>query len=339
MFRVGVDLGGTNIAAAVVDEQYHIISRASSETGLPRSADSICDEIAGNVSAAISAAGLTPAEITNYGIGSPGVVDVERGMVIRASNLDFTMVPLRRMLHERTGQIFCCENDANAAAYGEYIAGSGRGTRHFLALTLGTGIGGGIIINGKIYSGAGYAGGELGHSVIVQEGEPCTCGRKGCFETYASASALIRDGRRAMQQNPDSLLWDFCRQNPDRLNAKLVFDAKAAGDQTADFVIRRYIAYLSTGIANLIRTLQPEVLCIGGGISNQGQPLLDAIEEVLRTRDFAQNSTRVTLLKIAELGNDAGLIGAAFLEPDFISAGSRRTPCSIYSVNRKKGFI
>lgn len=319
MFRVGVDLGGTNIVAAVVDDRYRVISRVSSRTMLPRDAESISDDIAKDVFAAVEKAGLKMEDITSFGIGSPGVVNVDEGIVIRASNLDFTKVPLRQILYEKTGKVFCCENDANAAAYGEYIAGAGRGTKNFLALTLGTGIGGGVIIDGKIYVGAGYAGGEFGHSVIIQNGEPCTCGRRGCFEAYASANALIRDAKRAMQKNPDSLLWKLAQQNPERVDGKVVFDARDEGDTTAAEVLRQYIAYLGTGIANFIRIFQPEILCIGGGISNQGQSLIDEIEETMKERDFEINSTRVTVLKKAELGDDAGLIGAAFLNQSNIT--------------------
>ncbi len=313
MFRVGVDLGGTNIVAAVVDDSYHIVSKISSRTRPGRDAESICGDIGADVAAAVRSAGLTPQEISGFGIGSCGMVNAAEGVLIRASNLDFTQVPLRQILYEKTGYWFQCENDANAAAWGEYIAGAGRGTNSFMELTLGTGIGGSLIVNGMIYEGAGYEGGEFGHTVIVQDGEPCPCGRRGCLEAYASASALIRDARRAMALRPDSRLWKLCGRDPAHMDAKMVFDARSAGDAAAEEVIQRYLVSLGTGIANFIRMLQPEVLCIGGGISNQGQPLIDEIEQIMAEREFNGNRDRITILRIAELGEDAGVIGAAFL--------------------------
>ena len=314
MYRVGVDLGGTNIAAAVIDDRYRIVSKVVSKTNLPRPAEAVCDDIVADVWQAVRDAGLQEQDIESYGIGSPGVINVEKGLIVHASTFRYTNAPLRDLLYERSGKEFYCANDANAAAYGEFIAGAGRGTKDFIAVTLGSGIGGGIIIQNKIYVGAGFAAGEPGHHVIVQDGETCLCGRKGCWEAYASATGLIRDTRRAMLGDPDSRLWALCEGDLSKVDAKTVFDARDLGDPTAAEVVRRYYFYLGTGIANLIKILQPEVLCIGGGISNQGQRLIDELEEAMKGRDFQEIHTRVTKLRLAELGNDAGLIGAAFLK-------------------------
>ena len=314
MYRIGVDLGGTNIVAAVIDDKYQILSKVISKTNLPRSAELVCGDIIADVDRAIQNAGLQESDIESYGIGSPGVINVEKGIIVHASTFKYTNVPLRDLLYERSGKLFYCANDANAAAYGEFVAGAGRGTKDFLAITLGSGIGGGIIINNKIYVGAGFAAGEPGHHVIIQDGETCLCGRKGCWEAYASATGLIRDTKRAMLANPDSKLWTLCEGDLNKIDGKAVFDARDLGDDTAAKLIRNYLLYLGTGIANLIKILQPEILCIGGGISNQGQNLINELEEVMKGRDFQETNTRVTKLRIAELGNDAGLIGAAFLK-------------------------
>ncbi len=314
MYRIGVDLGGTNIVAAVVDDQFRIVSKVTSKTNLPRPAGEVCSDIVTDVFEAIRQAGLKESDIDSYGLGSPGVIDVDRGIVVHASTFQYTNEPLRDLLYERSGKLFYCANDANAAAYGEFVAGAGRGTKDFMAVTLGSGIGGGIIINKRIYVGAGFAAGEPGHHVIVQDGETCLCGRKGCWEAYASATGLIRDTKRAMACHPRSLLWEMCAHDLRNVDAKMTFDARDAGDPAAAAVIHQYMEYLGTGIANMIKILQPEVLCLGGGISNQGQRLIDELEEVMRGRDFQQYNTRTTVLKIAELGNDAGLIGAAFLK-------------------------
>ena len=200
MYRLGVDLGGTNIVAGVTDENYNIIGIGKVKTNAPRPAEAIADDMAKAVFEAVKNAGLEMSDISSMGIGTPGAVDPKAGVVTYANNLGFYNVPLCQMMKERTGIDFYIENDANAAAYGEYIAGAGKGTKNFVAITLGTGVGGGVVIDGKLYSGSNYAGGELGHTVINFDGEMCSCGRRGCFEAYASATALIRQTKAKMEE-------------------------------------------------------------------------------------------------------------------------------------------
>ena len=191
MYRLGIDLGGTNIVAGVVDENYEIIAKASCKTNVPRPESEICDSMADVALKAIEKAKLTIDDIESIGIGVPGAVNPKTGVIEYSANLFFHNWQVVKMMEERLNTKICVENDANAAALGEYLAGSAKGAKNAIAITLGTGIGGGIIINGKIYSGSNYAGAELGHMVIVKDGKECACGRKGCWEAYASATGLI----------------------------------------------------------------------------------------------------------------------------------------------------
>lgn len=309
MYWLGIDLGGTNIATGVVDENYNIIGRGKVKTGAGRPADEIADDMVKAVNMAIADAGIDPSKIVAMGIGSPGAISPEDGVVLRAANLKFDNVNLCKMLKDRTGYDFYIENDANAAAYGELLAGAGKGKKDFIAVTLGTGVGGGIIIDGKIYSGAGHFGGELGHTTIIHGGEQCSCGRKGCWEAYASASALIRQTKFAMIRNTGSLMWDIAG-TLENVNGITAFDAMRKGDKVAAEVVNQYIEYVAVGIVDMVNIFQPEALCIGGGISKEGDNLLRPINAYLNEQCFISSGTE---LKIAELGNDAGIIGAAFL--------------------------
>ena len=313
MYKLGIDLGGTNIAAGVVDEKFNIVGQASVKTNAPRPANEIADDMAKATFEAIKNAGITIDDIDSFGIGTPGSVDPENGIIIYANNLDFYNVPIADMMKERTGKDFYIENDANAAAYGEYIAGAGKGTNNFVAITLGTGVGGGIIIDGKIYSGSNHAGGELGHTVIAMDGECCTCGRNGCWEAYASATALIRQTKQAMLRYPNSVMWQLCGNNIAKVSGITAFDAMRKGDEAGKMVVDKYIGYIAVGIANIINTFQPEILCIGGGISKEGKNLTDPINAFVGGEDYARFLDKRTVIKTATLGNDAGIIGAAYL--------------------------
>ncbi|MCQ2440602.1 MAG: ROK family glucokinase [Clostridia bacterium] len=313
MYRIGIDLGGTNIVAGVVNEDYKIISRSSTKTNAPRPAGQIADDMAKVAKEAVEKAGLTMADIEYVGIGSPGAVNPKTGCVAFSNNLDFYDVPLGDMLKERMGVDCFVENDANAAAYGEYIAGAGKGTDNFIAITLGTGVGGGVIIGGKIYSGSNYAGAELGHVTINMNGEVCTCGRIGCWEAYASATALIRQTKQAMLRYPNSIMWQLCDNNPDNVNGITAFDAMRKSDVAGSMVVDQYLYFVAVGIANVLNIFQPEVICIGGGISHEGDTLIAPIKRLVYGDNFARNLSKKADIKVAQLGNDAGIIGAAYL--------------------------
>ena len=314
MYRLGVDLGGTNIAIAVVDENYNIVGRAKTKTDAHRPAAEICDSIAATAKEAIKAAGLKIEDIVSAGIGTPGSVVPSKGMVTYANNFaGFSNLPLCAMLKERLGIDFYIDNDANAAAYGEYLAGAGVGTKDFIAVTLGTGVGGGIIIDGKMLLGSNFAGGELGHTVLHVDGEPCTCGRNGCFEAYASATALIRQTKRAMDENKDSLMWKISEEAGGKVTGRTAFDAMRSGDAAGKEVVDTYLSYLITGLVNIINIFQPEVISIGGGVSNEGQWLIDKMYPEIHKQQYGSGIVEETKIRIAQLKNDAGIIGAAVL--------------------------
>lgn len=313
MYKLGIDLGGTNIVAGVVDKHYNVISVSKRKTNLPRPAEDIVNDIAAVALEAIKNAEISIEEIDGCGIGCPGSIDHDNNTVSYSNNLDFHDLPLAQMLKDKTGLDFYLENDANAAAYGEYIAGAGKGTKNFIAITLGTGVGGGIIIDGKIYSGSNGAGGELGHMVIQMGGPPCTCGRFGCWETYASATALVRQTKQAMMRYRNSRMWEICKGNIENVTGVTAFKAKRLGDRVGSMVVDEYIRYVAVGIANVLDTFQPDMICIGGGISHEGEYLTDPLNEYVEGENYARNMKTKTVIKTADLGNDAGIIGAAFL--------------------------
>ena len=312
MYYLGIDLGGINIAAAVTDESGHIVGRDSRPT--PHSpAEEVADHMAAAARAAAAESGIPLPEIASLGVGSPGAVDPQAGVVLNWYNLGFDHVPLSALLGERLGLPVYLENDANAAALGEYAAGAGRDSQSMVAITLGTGVGGGAVLGGKLYTGFNYAGMEVGHLVLEYNGRPCKCGRRGCFESYCSATALIKRTREEMQRHPDSLLWQAAQGSLDRVEGRTAFAAMAQGDETARAVVEEYTSYLGCGVASLVNILQPEVVCIGGGVSNAGEALLAPVRAIVDREDYARNSLRRARVVRAQLGNDAGLIGAALL--------------------------
>ena len=314
-YRVGIDLGGTNIVAGVVNDDYEIIARASCKTNVPRPEAEICDSMAAVVKEAIKKAKLKMDDIDYIGIGVPGAVNPETRIIETSPNLFFKNWEIAKMMEERLHKYTKVENDANAAALGEFLAGSAKGTKNAIAITLGTGVGGGIIIDGKIYSGSNFAGAELGHMVIVKDGRECGCGRKGCWEAYASATALINMTKEAIRNEKAefSYMLHLADDEIDNVNGKTAFDAQQAGDNTGAEVVNQYIGYLATGLINIINIFQPDVLCIGGGIAGQGENLLVPLRTIIEQERFTKYNDKQTKVCIASLGNDAGIIGAACL--------------------------
>ena len=316
MKYVGIDLGGTNIVAGVVDEDNKILAKASRKTNVPRPEDEICDDMAAVVFEALEKAGISIDEVPWIGIGTPGTVNRETGIVEFSNNLGFHNWPLEKMMEERLKKDVILENDANAAAYGEYVAGAAKGAVNAIAITLGTGVGSGIIIDGNIYGGSNYAGAEMGHMVIVTGGKACTCGRRGCWEAYASATGLINLTKEAMQDdqsNPDSYLWKLVDGDIDAVNGRTAFDAMRAGDPLGKSVVDKYINYLACGLVNAINIFQPDTICLGGGISKEGETLLEPLRAYIKRERYSKHAKKQTKLCAAILGNDAGVIGAARL--------------------------
>ena len=311
-YYVGIDLGGTNIVAGVVDEEYNIIAKASTKTNCPRPEKEIADDMAKMAIEAVKNADLTMDDIEWIGVGTPGIANSATGIIEYSNNLGFKDTPMVKYIQESIDKPVFIENDANAAAYGEYVAGAAKGAKNAVCITLGTGVGGGIIIDGKIYAGSNFAGAEIGHTAIEVDGAQCSCGRKGCFEAYSSATGLIRMSKEAMAEHPDSLMNKMADEKG-KVTARTSFDCMRAGDKYAKAVVDKYIKYLAAGITNTINIFQPDILCIGGGVCNEGDPLLLPMKELVAKEVYTRNSPKNCEIVIAKLGNDAGIIGAAFL--------------------------
>lgn len=318
MYRIGIDLGGTNIAAAVVNNEFKIVKKMSVPTGASREAGLIMDDMAALCRRVCTEAGVDFSEIEAIGIASPGVANHTDGVVEYSCNLPFRRFPICAELGKRLGLTnIHVENDANAAAWGEAVAGAAKGTKSSVMITLGTGVGGGVIIDGKVFSGSNYAGAELGHIVIEVGGRQCGCGRRGCWEAYSSATGLIKMTSEKIEECEASgrktVMTDLVKKYG-KVSGRTAFDGFRAGDEAAREVVDTYIKYLASGLASMINIFQPEVLSIGGGISGEGQFLVDLLLPLIDKEryggDFVENKTEI---RIAELGNDAGIVGAAFL--------------------------
>lgn len=311
---LGIDLGGTNIAVGLVDDDCKIVRKGSVPTGRTRHYSEIIKDMAELSKKLVQEERIRISDIKKIGIGSPGRIDKEKGEIIYASafpsfrNFD---VASELKKHFPESEIYL-ENDANAAAFGEIMAGAAKRKKDVVLVTLGTGVGGGIIIDGKVYAGFNNAGGELGHRVLVLDGLPCGCGRKGCWEMYASGSALISQTKEAAKANPESLINALADGDLEKINGKTAFDAAEKGDAAAKAVVENYVKYLSVGVVDIINVFQPESVVIGGGIAAQGERLLAPIRECAARETYAADNKRTEIVAAA-LGNDAGIIGAAML--------------------------
>ena len=315
MYRVGIDLGGTNIAIGIVDETGKMIYKNSTPTlNNERTSEELVEAMAKFAIQVVEEAGLTMDDIKSVGIGSPGTPDAKNGILLYANNLRMFNVPMRAIMQRFIDKPIYIGNDANCAALGEVVAGGAKDTECAIMITLGTGVGGGIVINNKIYDGFNNAGGELGHFVMVVDGEYCTCGRNGCFEAYASATALINQTVKAAKEHPESLIHSLVDGDLSKVTGKTAFDAMHAGDATGKAVIDNYIRYLGEGVVSLINIFQPEVFLIGGGICAQKEALFGPLNEMAKKYAYSKDESKLTKIMPAVLGNDAGIIGAAMLD-------------------------
>ena len=313
MNYLGIDLGGTNIVAAVVNEKYEIVSEAKNPTLCPRPWKEILDDVAKTAIEAANLANLKISDFAFVGIGSPGVISVETGTVIVAVNLGFENVPLTKYLSEKLEVPVILENDANAAAFGEYKAGKAKNTTNFVALTIGTGIGSGVVLDGKIYRGNNGIAGELGHSVIKLGGRQCSCGRKGCIDVYASATGLITTTKEAMETNKESLMWQLSKGDIKNVTGITAFKAARQNDKTALEVVNSYVEVLAAAITNIINTFQPDMITIAGGISKEGDFLLNPVKSLVEKESLKNPAKPSPKIEIAQLQDKAGVIGAALL--------------------------
>ncbi len=311
MYYIGVDIGGTGIQAGVVTEKGKIIAKVDAPTPKAVTNQGLASLIADLCKKSVEDAGISMSEVKSIGLGCPGSVDDKNGVVLYSNNIKMENFTLCDEVHKHIEKPIYIGNDANCAALGEYFALNDDSITEFIAVTLGTGVGGGIIINRKLYTGSNGVAGELGHTVIRSGGEDCSCGRKGCWEAYASATALIRETEKMAKENPDSILNDMIRENGGKANGKIPWDAMQGGDAAAKTVIDKYIEDITEGLANLINIFQPQLVAIGGGVSRQGDNLLKPINAILD--DKCYGNTKAPDVVAAKLGNDAGIIGAAFL--------------------------
>lgn len=314
MYYIGVDLGGTTIKVGLVDETHHIIDHTTLPTQSERPAEAVIQDMAKMCQTLIEKHQLKLEEIKAIGIGCPGLVNAEEGIVLSSSNLNFKEVKVRELFKTYFNIPVYIENDANCAALGEALAGAAKGARSALVITFGTGVGGGLILDGKIYTGAYFGAGEIGHQVInIHEVERCGCGRRGCYEQYASARALVKRAEEAAKCHEESLLRELVKKSDSgKMNGKIIFEAAHQGDATALEVLEEYYHYIACGAANLINIIEPEILVLGGGISGQGEFITLPITRHIKEEVYGGLSLK-TAIKAAKLGNDAGIIGAALL--------------------------
>ncbi len=318
MYYIGVDLGGTNIAIGIVNEEFEIVKKGSVPTKPERGADAIVEDMAALSRKLVEEMGITMDDIASAGVATPGTANNETGVVEYANNIPFLQFPLADKLSALLdGKPVYIENDANAAAKAEAMAGVAKGEPYSVMITLGTGLGGGIIINGKVYSGFNFAGAELGHIVIEKNGRQCSCGRKGCWEAYSSATGLVNITKdrilEARAAGRATSMDEMIGGDLDKISARTAFTAMKAGDAVAAEVVDEYISYLATGIVNIINIFQPNVLSIGGGVCNEGEYLTKPLLEKVWAETYSREGTPQTKIMIAKLGNDAGIIGAAVL--------------------------
>ena len=306
---IGIDLGGMSAKGALLQDGK-LLGKTRVKTSADRSAEETALELARLCMDVAENAGVDFTKVNAIGIGSPGVIDSKEGVVVNWSNFSWSDVLLSRIVHERTGKQVYVTNDANAAALGEAKYGAGKEYEDSILITLGTGVGGGIILGGKLFEGYKSAGAEIGHMVIRQNGKLCSCGRRGCFEVYASARALVEMTRDAMQSELTSKMWEFAG-TLDEADGRTVFEALRAGDETAEKVLREYIANLGEGILNLAAVLRPQAFILGGGISAEKETLLKPLREYVYPRLYVSENYAPLDIRCAELGNDAGLYGAA----------------------------
>ncbi len=318
MYYIGVDLGGTNIAVGICNDKFEIVKKGSTPTKPERGADPIIEDMAALCRKLVEECGITLDDIGWAGVATPGTANSETGVVEYANNIPFLGYPLAEKLSSLLdGKTVYIENDANAAAKAEAIAGVAKGAKFSVMITLGTGLGGGIVIDNQVYSGFNFAGAELGHVVIEKDGRQCSCGRKGCWEAYSSATGLVnitKDHINAAHEAGRATAMDeMIGGDLSKVSARTAFTAMKAGDAVAAEAVDEYISYLACGIVNVINVFQPNVLSIGGGVCNEGENLMKPLLEKVWGETYSREGTPRTEIKIAQLGNDAGIIGAAVL--------------------------
>ncbi|MDO5400357.1 MAG: ROK family protein [Eubacteriales bacterium] len=312
MYKIGIDLGGTSIKAGLVSQSFEILLEKNTPTNISVGAENIIRRIAELADELVREAQIPEEQIQGIGIGSPGVIDRRRGVVLYSNNFYWENVPLLDILGTYTSRRAFIANDAQCAVLGELVAGAGVGCQDLVLLTLGTGVGSGIVVNGRIFEGGG-GGGIYGHNIIVRNGEPCTCGRRGCAESYASATALIRRTRELVVSGKSPALAKLCSHDIQKVTGKTVFDAAKQSDPSSCALVKDYIEELGESIVNLINLFRPQKVLLSGGICNQGQYILEPLNKFVQENCYAGKYLPIAPVEIAKLGAKAGLVGAAAL--------------------------
>ncbi len=309
-YYAGIDFGGMSAKAGLFDENGKLLAKDSVKTSKE---DGYAVTVAKMAQLVRTLGEAKKVKVSAVGIGSPGIIDGKEGVVVNWFNYGWSDKPLARDLSEKLGVPVCLTNDANAAALGEAKFGAGKNYEDSVFITLGTGVGSGIVLGGKVFEGSHGAGAEVGHMVVEVGGIPCPCGRRGCFEQYASASALIRDTKRAMFEHKNSLLWTLVGGDPENVDGKTAFAAARENDAAAKQVVKNYIMYLGEGVLNLVNIFRPQAVVIGGGVSNEGEALLQPLRRYVSERLLVDCERVPLAINRAALGSDAGMYGACAL--------------------------
>ena len=312
MIAIGIDIGGTSIKGAGITKEGKVLDVFSLPVEKGEKQDITINKLIDSINNYIKQQGFKKEEIIGIGCGVPGVMDTKAGVITYSNNLQWYDLPIVEMLEKGTGLKVKITNDANAAALGEAKFGAGRKYKNIIMVTLGTGVGGGIVIDGKLFEGNLGKGAEIGHSVIVVDGEQCSCGRKGCLEAYASATALIRDTKRAMDQHKESKCWEIA-ERLGKVDARVAFEAERAGDKVGHELVENYVKYLGEGLLNFFNVFRPEAVILSGGIANEGEYLLSRLRAYFERWNYGFQGTPKVDLLVSELGYDSGKIGAAAL--------------------------
>ena len=316
MNYIGIDIGGTSIKGGIVTPEGKIIERFVLPIQHELTGEQIISQLGDMINETLAKMGTKPSDYLGIGVGCPGSINSETGCCDFSNNLNWHYLPIVKILKEKTGMDARIANDANAAMAGEAKFGVGKSYHNLVLVTLGTGVGGGLYLNDHLYVGNEGKGAELGHIIVQMDGLPCTCGLRGCLETYASVTALIRQTKEAMEAHPESKMWDYVEHDINKVDGKTAFETSKQGDETALAVVDRYENYLTVGLVNFCNLFRPDAIVLGGGLSNQRDYLIQGLEKKLQATHYGFTGTPAVKLLVSNLGNDAGILGAAALYLD-----------------------
>lgn len=311
-YYIGIELGVKNIVAGIMDKNGKLIRRDTVPTNKDRAFEDIIKDMCSLITKMTDDEDVGLKNIKYIGVGCPGIIDNFNGIVIKNYTLNFNNAQVRAEIQKHINLPVYVENDANCVAIAEYLLGASYGTSSSLTIKIGVGIGGGIIIDGSIYNGFNFGGTEFGHMVIDYKGRECTCGRKGCWEQYASASALINQTRQLISDNPESILANLVKNNVSQITELTIFEAAKAGDKQAEKLCKEFVDYFAEGLANIVNILMPEVVVIAGPISKLGNFLVNPLVEILRERIYCRE-VHLPEFKMAEMGTAGIIVGASML--------------------------